>query len=382
MSETAQSRLASRLRELRVQSWDGVQVTQKNVAEALGASVALISSWESGGAVPPEERLHRYARFFATQKSLDGGAGHLLPAEDLTAEEDGRRQELIEELVRLREEALKPGVRARATGALGGRFWHFPDGQTITIVGSTLSERQVRSDYTRKIHPNYIGSLANGDMDAVIELVGHVRAENPGSEVRWLSVADITDSDQLTGHLVMLGAGDFRLGSRMPPISPMEWFIRRLDLPVHTRLPEGGDDEFDQEVVVTTDGDGEPTYEGAHEEVYRPRFLREERQPGRPRVLVDGFPQLEYDVGILARQPNALNLSATFTWCSGVFSRGTYGVVRALTDANLRARNERYIVEHFADPSQFWMVLQVPVFAGETITPDLARPFLRLRSSA
>jgi hypothetical protein len=381
MSELSPSRLAARLRELRVQSWDGVQVTQKNVAEALGASVALISSWESAAAIPPEERLHRYARFFATPRSLEGGTGHLLPAGDLTTAEDARRRDLVEELVRLRDEALKPGARARDTGALGGRFWYFPDGQTITIVGSALSERQVRSDYTNKAHPNYIASLINGDMDAVIELVGHVRAENPGSEVRWLSVADITNSDQLTGHLVMLGAGDFRFGASQA-ISPMEWFIRRLDLPVHTRLPDGGDEEYGHEVVVATDDDGTPHYQGAQEEVYRPQFLRQEKEPGRPRLLVEGFPQLEYDVGILARQPNALNLSATFTWCCGVFSRGTYGIVRSLTDANLRARNERYLFEHFPDPHQFWMVLQVPVFDGKTITPDLEREFLRLRSSA
>ena len=42
------------------------------------------------------------------------------------------------------------------------------------------------SAYTRKTHPNYIQSLGNGDMDSLIELVGHIRAENPGSEVRWL----------------------------------------------------------------------------------------------------------------------------------------------------------------------------------------------------
>jgi transcriptional regulator with XRE-family HTH domain len=376
-----QSRLAVRLRELRGRAWDGVQVTQKNVADALGISVALVSSWESGAAVPPEERLQRYARFFATRRSLNGEVGVLLPAEDLTAEEDARRQVLIEELVRLREEALQPGWRlARQTGALGGRFWYFPDGQTITIVGSALSDRQVTSAYTRKTHPNYIHSLGNGDMDSLIELVGHIRAENPGSEVRWLSVADITDSDQLTGHLVMLGSGDFRYSAA--GISTMEWFIRRLDLPVHTRLPDGGDEEYDQEIVVVTDDNGIPQFEGSQEEVYRPRFLRDENDPKRPRLLVDGFPLLEYDVGILARQPNALNLSATFTWCCGIFSRGTYGVVRALTDANLRARNEHYITEHFPDLNQFWMVLQVPVFAGETITPDLARPFLRLRSSA
>src|SRR5262245_22898833 len=140
-STPAQDRLAARLRELRLQSWDGVQVTQKNVAEALGGSVALISSWEGAGAVPPEERLQRYARFFATPRSMDGGTGHLLPTEDLTAEEEARRAQLVDELVRLREEALQPpAFAAREAGALGGRFWHFPDRQPITVLGSALSE--------------------------------------------------------------------------------------------------------------------------------------------------------------------------------------------------------------------------------------------------
>jgi hypothetical protein len=90
-------------------------------------------------------------------------------------------------------------------------------------------------------------------------------------------------------------------------------------------------------------------------------------------------------VALLGRFPNPLNLSATVTICSGIFSRGTYGAVRALTDATLRARNERYLAGHF-DLQNFWLLLHVPVFPGPTgaltLTPDLTRPFHRLRSSA
>jgi len=400
-SPEARQDLASRLRELRLGLRDDFQVTQRHVAEALGASVALVSSWESATAVPPEERVRAYARFFASPRSVDAGHGRMLPDEQLTPEEEKRRRELIDELIQLRERALQPvEPAARQTGALGGRFWFFPDGQPVVIAATRMSERQLRGleeegrahphPYARPSHPNFIRSLLNADMDATIEAFGHIRAENPGSEVRFLTT-DQLQPDHLTGHLVVLGGGDtgmHSLGSPTALASPLAWVVRRMDLPVSSRLPDGGDEEYDAEFVVAVDAEGEPAYGAEVQEVYRPTFLRDEGDPARPRLLVDGLPQLEYDVALLARQPNPMNLSATITICTGLFSRGTYGAVRAFTDANLRARNEQYLYERFRDPEgrrglrDFWMLIQVPVFQGDTITPDLNRPFHRLRASS
>jgi hypothetical protein len=77
----ARARLGARLRELRG-SWDGVRITQRHVAEALGPSPALVSSWESGVAVPPENRLQEYAWFFATPRTMNGRRAQLVSPED------------------------------------------------------------------------------------------------------------------------------------------------------------------------------------------------------------------------------------------------------------------------------------------------------------
>jgi transcriptional regulator with XRE-family HTH domain len=394
----ARWRLATRLKQLREESELG-RLTQEQVALALGVSTPSISSWESGKTSPPENRLRAYARLFATPRSWDGKRLRLLSTEELTGDERRAMEALVDELVQLHDDALHRVEPARReTGALGGRFWYFPDRQSITILCTPLSARQLGygpdgklpdgappiSAYSRSSHPNYIESLHNGDMDALIELVGHIRAENPTAEVRWTTLDRIYVRDELTGHVVILGGGEF--AARSDPQqqeTPVNWFIRRLELPIRTRLPEGGDEEFDSEFVVTTDDEGRPVYRGPREEVYRPIFRLSETDPDHPRVLVEGAPQLEYDVALIARKANPLNLSASMTICTGAFSRGTYGAVRTLTDANLRARNERLLNEHFPDASDFWILLHVPVFGGEeTITPDLERPFHRLRDSA
>lgn len=402
----AQRALAGRLRDLRTALVPGRNVKQREVAEALGVSVALVSSWESETrpVVPPEERLTAYARFFATPRSVEGGQGALV--HDLTTEEEQARRRLIDELVRLREEALADqGAAPRQRGALGGRFWHFPDGQPIRIITSKLSRRALTSQrawpagvhdtndpafetvpYADPWHPNYIDTLWDGDAPSTIELFGHIRAENPSSEVRFYT-ADKVAQNHLTGHVVVLGQGDTFQSEPYGPQAPLSWLIRRHNLPFRAHLPAGGDEEFDSEFVVSLGPDGAPTYypertEHAQSEVHRPVFLRDDSAAPGSRRLVNGYPQLEYDVAVLARMPNQLNLSATLTICAGVFSRGTYGAVRTLTDANLRTRNEQWLYDH-VDPAEFWMLLQVPVFPGadgaETVTPDLERPFHRLR---
>jgi transcriptional regulator with XRE-family HTH domain len=389
--------LGARLRQLRME-WG---VTQRQLSEALGLSGPLVSSWENGAAVPPEERLNGYARFFATRRSIEHSPPVLLPGDELTGEEERVRSHLIDELVRLREEVLEGSpARPRDTGALGGRFWYFSDSQPITILCTPLSQRQLgftpdaaRTGHlppavqyaTNPSHPNAVRNLGNGDIDALLELVGHIRAENPTADVRWLTYDRITSADQLTGHLVVLGGGDADI-SPVPSgdTSAVYSLQDQLDLPVLMRWPPGSDPEFDGEFVVTLDESGAPTDEPdeiVKEEVYRPRFLRDESVEGRPRLLNRGAPQLTADLAYVARASNPLNPGAKITLLSGMFSRGTYGAVRAFTDATFRARNEQWVAGNL-DPENFWILFRVAVLADKTITPDLSRASIRLRMSS
>jgi transcriptional regulator with XRE-family HTH domain len=449
--------LAQRLRELRT-GWAGIVVTQRQLAEAIGVSVPLISSWESTTtpAVPSEGWLQAYARFFATERSMAGDKPRLLELRELTDEEEQARRALVDELVELREAAAKPASERAQTGALGGRFYYFPDGQPVRIIYTKLPDYEllrhppspdallhavrhvlvgqdgepapelrdaaqevqhyeqmhralavlqeaaekldpdsehvrtlkaaratfesVGVQYANPWHPNAIQSLHNGDADAVIELVGHIRAENPGVDVRWLA-ADELLPDNLVGHVIVLGAGN-QMGSSPFQTGLLDYLFNRLTLPVKTVLPEGGDIEYDLEFSLRLDEGGHPDAGGSREERFSPRFVLD--QSGE-RVRDHGQPRLEYDIALLGRFANPLNLSATVTICTGIFSRGTYGAVRALTDATLRARNERYLAGHL-DLQNFWLLLHVPVFPAPTgaltLTPDLTRPFHRLRSSS
>ncbi|HST82318.1 MAG TPA: helix-turn-helix transcriptional regulator [Kineosporiaceae bacterium] len=390
-------RLGERLRALRV-NWN---VTQRQLSDALGLSAGLVSSWENGTAVPPEERLNGYARFFASRRSTQQRPPALVPSEDLTAEEERVRGELIDELVRLREEALDGSApRTRETGALGGRFWYFSDGQPITILCTPLSQAQLGYSSaageqgnlppavqyaTNPSHPNAVQNLGNGDIDALLELVGHIRAENPTADVRWLTYDRIASADQLTGHLVVLGNGDAER-SPLPQGDTMtvSALQKQLNSPISARWPPGGDDEFDGEFCVSIDSAGAPTGdpEKAEEiEVYKPRFLRDETLDDRPRLYARGAPQLSADVAFIIRSRSPLNPDAKLTMLCGMFSRGTYGAVRAFTDATFRTRNEQWLTKA-VDPEDFWILFQVAVIADKTISPDLSRAASRLRMSS
>jgi len=480
MTESApgQQALAQRLRELR-NSWPGVVVPQRQLAQALRVSVSLVSSWESATtpALPSEDWLQAYALFFATQRSLQGEP-HLLEQRELTPDEEGTRRQLVDELVELRDVALRPaGTRAR-TGSLGGTFYYFPDGLPVTIICGRLPDHELRrlppnpddvvqagrgllralgdgaSDglaqavaelehyglvhealqlvtraaraaydeapddlkkldetvdgparrlavlgdtlasieesgvqYANPWHPNAISSLWNADMDAAAELAQHLLAENPGADVQIVLETEVTDRDLTGGHVVILGQADSLLTreesrrSRSIPPTVAGFFSGRLELPVYAELPRGGDPEYDMRFLVEADDEGVPTRGGGRLDAYAPRFVL---QAGE-RVLDQGQPRLEYDVSLLVRAINPFNQGATLSICSGIFSRGTYGTVRALTDPTLRARNEQFLRERF-EARPFWMLLHVPVIStvagARTLTPDLTRPFHRLRSAA
>jgi len=62
------------------------------------------------------------------------------------------------------------------------------------------------------------------------------------------------------------------------------------------------------------------------------------------------------------------------TICNGMYGRGTYGAVRALTDERFRDRNAEYLRDTFGDSEAFCILTRVPVQAVRTLTPDWTVP--------
>lgn len=379
LAASARGRLAERLRSLRVQGWPGRSVTQRQIAQALGASAPLVSSWESpvSGALPPLERLDAYARFFATERSIQSEPARLLEVADLDEDEEMTRKSLLVELTALRSEAL--GAQTR--GPRPPSFWRFGDDAPVRVISTVLPATEVSSPYASPWHPNYLPTLLSADMDSVLAVYGQIRAENPSSKVTWVPSDQVT-GDDFNSHVVILG-GSEGVAGLTAGADPLGYYRRRLNLPVFARRRRDVDPDMpgslgalEREFVVTVDDQGRPDFTGRREQVHRPRFMTDHdddelrRGPG-------GEPILEYDVGLLARQPNEMNLEATVTVCSGIFSRGTFGVVRSVTDPQMREQNLAQLAE-ILDLSRFWILMYIPIFGGRegltTLTPDLTRP--------
>jgi hypothetical protein len=197
------SPLGQRLRDLRGR-WPGLTVRQRDIAVAFGTmtegkqvplSLTAISGWETGRETPTVERIHAYARFFASQRSMQNDDARLLADEELSGEEQNTLKTLETELLNLRHRQLQhsdeieienddaevEGPRGRvSTVALSrdtGRFWHFPDGQPIVIVSSkTLDPVLLSHPYANPLHPNHMPLMLLPDGLAVVELFGHLRA--------------------------------------------------------------------------------------------------------------------------------------------------------------------------------------------------------------
>jgi hypothetical protein len=364
---------------------------------ALGVSTPSISAWESG-VVPPVERIRDYARAFATARTFLGPKPALIDGSHLTENEDQKWGALTDELISLRELALRPEDRIAVDSKPGslGQFWHLPDGAPIRIITAPpwTADSRMKSPYASPWHPNYIAGLNDAHRDATTELYGHLRAANPLADVRFLT-ADAVSEEDLTGHVIILGQGPW-LHHPLDTSNMLSYLAARLELPFGTQLRQEGDAQYDSAFVIASDSEGAPVYAGfrtptSGERVYRPRFLRQTAQAGvaERQISEDGYPLLEHDVAVLYRAPNELNLATTVTICAGIFTRGTFGAVRALTDPALRGRNESFLLNHFDIDdfvaASFWLMFYVPVSRGPrglgTVTPDLARPFHRLHDS-
>jgi hypothetical protein len=343
--QDARQLLARRLRALREHHWPHRKITQPELARVFGGvSVPLISSWESqtNPKIPPASRLDAYATFFATDRSVEQEPRLLSPTE-LTEAERRAKDELKRELMRLRSDAQRATGTAEAdeiSESLSAGTWRFEDDRPITIVCAQLPDRMLEPiPYTDPDDPDYVELNTYSDLDALFELHGHLRASNPTSQVN-LRTAQQLNSDDYTTHLFVLGGVDWNQATRS--------VLDRLDFPVRQvndwKSAEGP--YFD----VPEDGD---------QAQYRPRL----EGSGEKKTLIE-------DVALFARAVNPFNRKRTVTVCSGMYGRGTYGVVRALTDARFRDRNTEYIRDRFAGSDAYCILTRIPVVAGSVMTPD------------
>ena len=336
--------LAKRLRALREREF-GVRVTQQALAGALAVSPPVISTWENTNepTVPPASRLRAYARFFASHRSVQRDDPRLLKDEELDDEEREERVRLEKELLSMRAAALGAST---ATAVATVSLWTFEDSGPLTIICPDLPEGQ-RPEVSRPGHPNFTDAYNYADVDALMELFGHVRAENPTMQVNFRR-ASLVGPDDLSAHVVLLG------GVAWNPVARRT--LERLKLPVRQvkddpKLPTG--DPFELDV------------DGKSRRIY-PSW-----SPDNPDELIE-------DVGVLIRRPNPHNSSRTLTICNGIHSRGVLGAVRCLTDQRMREANERYLADRFGKADDFGILFSIDVVGGRSITPDFNQADRRL----
>lgn len=353
--QDARQILARRLRLLREERWPNMKITQPQLAQALGGdkplSVPLISSWESASnpKIPPIPRLEAYASFFATQRSVAGDPPRMLPLAEMTESEQRARDELLRELMNLRKDALRTtGTPAPSDDfeALSIGPWRFDDRKPITIVCAELPDDLLRRmPYTDRDDPDFVELYTYADLDSLFELHGHLRAANPTSQVSYRT-AQRLEPDDYTTHLVSLGGVDWNQAT----VS----LLSQLQLPVRQVRDAAGDVFFEVE-------------EHGHTAQHRPYF--EEMQ---------GRKILREDVALFARAVNPYNRVRTVSICNGMYSGGSYGAVRALTDARFRDRNAAYLQDRFTGTESFCMLFRVKIEPGAPLTPDWTDPANRL----
>jgi hypothetical protein len=334
--------LAQRLRSLRREQWPGVRVTQAALANAFGSEADLaavtVSSWESltTPRLPPRGRIDAYARFFATHRSVEEEPYQLLKLNELTEQEKATYAQLLAELMALHNAVRGP---SSSEAIIARRSWSFPDSGPATMVCALIPEDK-RGQFAEPTEPNYTELHSYADLDALVELHGHIRAENPSMDVFYKAAPNVLPDD-LSGHVILLGG--------------IAWnaITKRLSSMTNLPVQQVQDPSLDSGEIFVVNVDGSDR-----------RFF----------PTWDSHQRLIEDVGLLARVPNPLNSSRTLTICNGIHSRGVLGAVRSLTDARLRESNERYIAKWLGSSESFVVLARVQVIEGETMTPDFKIP--------
>ncbi len=308
--------LHRRLLGLRQRHFD-TAMTQPVLGRLLGVEAPTISSWEHGKAIPPIERITAYATLFASRRSVE--AGRLLHEDELSEAERADQALLNAELLELRRRALdSPASEDEADDPLT-----FRDGEPVRIICGKLDTPHKSAAGHRW---NYMALSAYADLDALIQLYGHLRARNPHADVRHKLAGRIEGRD-LRAHLVLLGN-----------LAVKQTDLRYLmpDLPVH-QVPDEELDEAGEVFEVRDTGQRlGPSFAGPEDDL---------------RVVGD--------LGLMARMPSPVDPARTLTVFGGIFTRGVYGAVRCLTDSQIGPGNVRWLGDRFADATVWGVLMHV-----------------------
>lgn len=334
-------KLARALRNLRESTWPDLEVTQSQLAKALSSEGRVagptLSSWESltSPKTPAVARISAYARFFCTRRSLEDEP-HLIPEDQLTPEELDRFRELESQLL----QELQPRENQLQ------RVFHFAAGPVIVVCPDAPEE--VRGSLAKEEDLNFTKLQQYGDLDALIQLYGHLCAENPSLEVLHKLASEVVPPDY-RNHLILLGGIGWnkitrRIGRFLGKVP-----IKQIDV---TDLP-GGD------IFQVEEADGAKSF-----------YYPESEEVG-------GRKELVADVAYIARLRNPFQFDRTLTICNGIHSRGVLGAVRCFTDATVRDHNEKYLADQFPE-GEFAILLRVRVVGNETMSPDLRDATARL----
>jgi transcriptional regulator with XRE-family HTH domain len=329
-------RLAERLRGLRERE----HLTQKQLARILGGaealSIATISLWEKPGSdrLPPPPRLEAYSRLFCTSRSFEGDQPRLLRSSELTEQERERATELCDELIALRERAQSTNVPA-SVKAQRSAIWHFPDPIAVSIVCSDAVDPPT---YAQHGHLNYSRYAKYADLDAMVEVFGQVKADNPERMIRILPTARL-GQDFALNHLIIIGGAASGAASL---------FAQEIPLPTNEEIPGTDPVTYLFECAV-----GEETR----------RF----------RSTWDEEGTLVQDVGLIARGPHPIIPGGTVTLLSGITSRGVHGAALCFIHSHLRDTNERYLESAFGNVDSFCILMNIPVQNDVALPPNLWR---------
>ena len=333
--------LAARLRELRIAGHPR-SLTQATIGRALGVSVALISAWEHGR-VPQLEYLDAYARLFAGKQATNGTQLRVPEADQMSDGERADYDEIRRELVALRSGAAT-GSGQTATSPL-----QFPPGEAITIVCSELPAKlRAKLPNTDALDPDFVESYKYADLDPLIALLPFVQKLNHTSTVK-ISTSGKLSNDDLSNHLITLGGLDFN--------ALTEEALKFLSAFPVDQLPRYSYEDIGGFVV----------YDGDRPTTHRPRLV----DNGGRKVLAE-------DVAHFLRTPNPHNHQRTLTSFNGMYSRGSLGSVRALTDPTIGQRNSEYVADRFGDADTYSIVCRVRIFANKIVVPDWTLPDVRL----